>query len=88
MKWLSIISILALAFVFNACEMHPVSDAPAEDATEFGKYEKHGEGKEKEKEKTEAKPEAESTPAAKPEAAATPEAKKGEAPKYFPESAK
>lgn len=84
MKWLSIISVLALAFVFDACEKHPVSDAPPESATEFGKYEKH---EEKEKEKTEAKPAAESTPAAKPEAAAaTPEAKKGDAPKYFPES--
>ncbi|EDY21586.1 hypothetical protein CfE428DRAFT_0831 [Chthoniobacter flavus Ellin428] len=81
MKWLSIISVLALAFVFNACEMHPTSDSPGEEAKEFGKYEKGGE------EKAEAKPAAEPAAAAKPEAAAaTPLPKPGEAPKFFPEN--
>lgn len=83
MKRLSIISVLALAFVFIACEKHPTSDAPGEEAKEFGKYEKGGE----EKEKSEAKPAAEPAAAAKPEAAAaTPGAKPGEAPKFFPEN--
>jgi len=86
-KRLSIISALALAFVFNACEKHPTSDAPGEDAKEFGKYEKGEKGGE---EKVEAKPAAESAAvkpeAAKPEAAATPMPKPGEAPKFFPEN--
>ena len=84
MKWLSIISVLALAFVFNACEMHPTSDSPGEEAKEFGKYEKGEKGGE---EKAEAKPAAEPAAAAKPEAAAaTPMPKPGEAPKFFPEN--
>lgn len=88
MKRLSIISALALAFVFNACEKHPTSDAPGEEAKEFGKYEKGEKGGEG---KSEAKPAAEPTvaksEAAKPEAAAaTPMPKPGEAPKFFPEN--
>ena len=81
MKWLSLIPVLALAFLVNACEMHPASDAPEEGTTEFGKHENGGE------EKAEAKPAAEATPASKPEAATpAPEAKPGEAPKFFPEN--
>ncbi|MEI9896139.1 MAG: hypothetical protein WDN28_20310 [Chthoniobacter sp.] len=81
MKWFSILSILALAFLANACEKHPVSDAPEEGVTAFGEHSKAAE------EKAEAKPAAEAAPAAKPESpTATPEAKAGEAPKFFPET--
>jgi hypothetical protein len=81
MKWFSLISVLALAFFINACEMHPASDAPEEGATAFGKHEKGGEAN------TEAKPAAEAPAAAKPEGATpAPEAKPGEAPKFFPEN--
>jgi hypothetical protein len=80
MKWFTLIPVLAIAFIVNACEKHPVSDAPGEEAKEFGKYEKGGE------EKVEAKPAAESEAATKPEAATpSPEAKPGEAPKFFSE---
>ena len=81
MKWYSLISVLALAFFINACEMHPASDAPEEGATEFGKHEKGG------AEKVEAKPATEAAAAAKAEATPpAPETKPGEAPKFFPEN--
>ena len=81
MKWFSLIPALALAFLVNACEMHPTSDAPEEGSKEFGKYEKGSEAK------VEAKPAAEAAVAPKPEAATpAPETKPGEAPKFFPEN--
>jgi len=81
MKWFSILSIIALAFLANACEKHPVGDAPEEGTTAFGEHSKAAEEK-----KEEAKPAAEAAAPAKAEApAATPEAKPGEAPKFFPE---
>ncbi|MEP6671882.1 MAG: hypothetical protein ABJF10_22160 [Chthoniobacter sp.] len=80
MKWFSILSILALAFLANACEKHPTKDAPEEGKTEFGPNSIHAE------EKAETKPASETAVPAKPESpAATPEAKPGEAPKFFPE---
>ena len=80
MKWFSILSILALAFLANACEKHPASDAPEEGVTAFGEHSKAAE------EKTEARHAPEAAAPAKPESpAATPEAKPGEAPKFFPE---
>ena len=79
MKWFSILSLVALAFLANACEKHPVGDAPEEGTTQFGEHSKAAE------EKREAKPAAEAA-SAKPESpSATPEAKPGEAPKFFPE---
>ncbi len=81
MKWFSLIAVVALAFLVDACEKHPASDAPEEGATEFGKHEKAAE------EKPEPKPAAEAPAAAKPEAATpAPETKPGEAPKFFPEN--
>jgi hypothetical protein len=79
MKWFSILSIVALAFLANACEKHPVGDAPEEGTTAFGEHSKAAE------EKTEAKPAAEAAPSKPESPAATPEAKPGEAPKFFPE---
>jgi hypothetical protein len=81
MKWLSLIPVLALAFLVDACEMHSAADLPEEGATEFGKHEKGSE------EKVDAKPAAEAAAAPRPEAATpAPEAKPGEAPKFFPEN--
>jgi hypothetical protein len=81
MKWLSLIAVLALAFLVDACEMHTAAELPEEGATEFGKHEKGNE------EKLEVKPAAEAPAAPKPEATTpAPEAKPGEAPKFFPES--
>lgn len=76
MKWFSIITVLALAFLANACEKHPVADAPEEGVTAFGPHSKAGEEKSEAKAAGEAKPEA---------TAPTPETKPGEAPKFFPE---
>jgi hypothetical protein len=75
MKWFSVFSIIALAFLANACEKHPASDAPEEGVTAFGKHSEAAEEK------------AETRPSDQPrtEAPASPETKPGEAPKFFPE---
>ena len=82
MKWFSIIPVLALGFLTNACEKHPVSQLPEEGATAFGEHAKPaGE------EKPEAKPAAESAAPAKTETPAPAgDAKPGDAPKFFPEN--
>jgi hypothetical protein len=81
MKWFSLIPALALAFLVDACEMHPASELPEEGATAFGKHEKGSE------ENVQAKPAGEAVAAPKSEATApAPEAKSGEAPKFFPEN--
>lgn len=53
MKWFSVLSIVALAFLANACEKHPASDAPGEGVTQFGE---HSKGHASHEEKGEAKP--------------------------------
>jgi hypothetical protein len=84
MKWISLLPILALALLINACEQHPATDSPGEEVHAFGKPESAA------AEKAEPQPDqpgkkSEAKPA---EAAATPAAtaKPGEAPKYFPEN--
>ena len=80
MKWLTLIPVLAIAFIVNACEKHPVSDAPEEGVTAFGEHAKGHEGK------ADVKPTDQPASATKEApAAATPEAKPGEAPKFFSE---
>jgi len=82
MKWFSIIPVLALAFLANACEKHLASELPEEGATAFGEH-AAGAGEVK----LEAKPAGESVAPTQP---GTPvpstEARPGEAPKFFPES--
>jgi hypothetical protein len=79
MKWFTLIPVLVIAFVVNACEKHPASDAPEEGVTAFGE---HAKGHE---EKAESRPEDQPASAKEKPAAATPEAKPGEAPKFFSE---
>ena len=83
MKWFSIISFLALVFLFNACEKHPVADLPPEGATAFGEHAWPGGG-----EKPEAKPApaAAAAPAKAEGAAPVAEGKPGVSPKFFPEN--
>lgn len=82
MKWFSVIPILALAFLTNACEKRPASQLPPEGATAFGVHAWPSSG-----EKSEAAPAAESAAPAKTEAAApVADGKPGDAPKFFPES--
>lgn len=85
MKRFSILPLVALAFLVNACEKHPASELPEEGQTAFGEHAAHHEGEGKSEGKPEAKKE-EAAPAAKAEApaAATP-AKPEEAPKFFPD---
>ena len=80
MKWFSIISFLALALLFNACEKHPVADLPPEGATAFGEHAWPSGG-----EKPEAKPVA-AVPAKSEAVAPAAEGKPGESPKFFPEN--
>ena len=81
MKWFSLIPVLALAFLANACEKHPAAELPEEGQTAFGEHAKGAE------EKTEAKPATEAAAPAKSESSTpAPEAKPGEAPKFFPEN--
>jgi hypothetical protein len=77
MKWFSVLPIVALAFLANACEKHPVADAPEEGTTAFGEHSKAAE------EKSEAKPAVEAPASKEAAPAATPE---GKAPKIFPET--
>jgi hypothetical protein len=83
MKRLSILPILALAFVLGACEKHPLSDLPPEGATAFGPHAwKPGQG-----EVTEGKPVGEAAAPEKTDAVApVAEGKPGESPKFFPEN--
>jgi hypothetical protein len=83
MKWSSILVLGALAFFVNACEKHPASQLPPENATAFGEHAwppKPG-----------TKPSEEHAPAPAPaptvtQAPAAPtEGAGGEAPKFFPE---
>ncbi len=88
MKWFSVLSILALAFLSNACEKHPASELPAEHATAFGSHSEH-EVKPAEEKAAETKPAAEAHAKTEVPAAAEAkpaEAKPGEAPKFFPET--
>jgi hypothetical protein len=81
MKWISIIPVLALAFLANACEKHPAAELPEEGATAFGEHAASG------SEKSTAKPAAESSVAAQPGTPApSADAKPGEPPKFFPEN--
>ncbi|MEZ0255470.1 MAG: hypothetical protein ACAI37_09325 [Chthoniobacter sp.] len=84
MKWFSVLSIVALAILANACEKHPVSDAPEEGRTQFGEHSKEHEGHE---EKGEAKHGEEAAPSKEAAPAAPEAAKPGEASKIqiFPE---
>lgn len=75
MKWFSVLSIVALAFLANACEKHPVSDAPEEGRTQFGEHSKEHEEKGEAKHSEEAAPSKEAAPAT-PEAAKSGEASK------------
>ena len=76
MKWFSVLSIVALAFLANACEKHPASDAPEEGVTAFGEHSKaHHEEKGEAKHAEEAAPSKEAAPAA-PEAAKSSEGSK------------
>ena len=84
MKRFSILPLLALAFVFGACEKHPVSDLPPEGATAFGAHAwKPGDA-----EKPEGQPAGEAVAPVKTEAVAVPvaEGKPADAPKFFPEN--
>ena len=83
MKRLSILPILALAFVLGACEKHPLSDLPPEGATAFGPHA----WKPGDVEKPEGKPAGEAASPATTEAAApVAEGKPADAPKFFPEN--
>lgn len=75
MKWFSVLSIIALAFLANACEKHPVGDAPEEGVTAFGEHSKAHEEKGEAKHGEEAAPGKEAAPAT-PEAAKSGEASK------------
>jgi len=82
MKWYSVIPVLALAFVFDACEKHPISQLPPEGATAFGVHAWPSAG-----DKSEAPPAGTSAAPAKSDAAApVADGKPGDAPKFFPES--
>ena len=87
MKWFSVLSIVALAFLANACEKHPVSDAPEEGATQFGEHSKGHESHEGHGEKSEVKPTDQPAAATKETPKAGADAKPGEASKIqiFPE---
>ena len=80
MKRFSILPLVALAFLANACEKHPAAELPEEGQTAFGEHAA--------KHESEAKPEAKKEEAAAPKAeapvAAAP-AKPEDAPKFFPD---
>ena len=76
MKWFSVILIASIALLSNACEKHPASQLPAENATAFGPHAAGQHGGAPSAEHAVAKPE---TPTQ------TGEVKSGEAPKFFPE---
>ncbi len=83
MKWFSIIPVLALAFLANACEKHSAAELPEEGATAFSEHSIAAA-----EQKPDGKPAGESAApaAAEAPAAPSPDAKPGESPKFFPEN--